>query len=186
MLVEKTPEIMAREAVGVFDSEEDLQAAIDDLEMADFSRQDITVAGDVNKKNGVPFARRETHVTPEEYSLVDGAIIGGGLLLGMILAIPFYDAYATEYAPVFISLIGGGIGLFFACLVANAYHNSRNKEQRRKLRNMGLPLWVRTRNYVSEKRAYTIMRKHGGHHVQVHTVPVSVRDESVVFPDRAH
>lgn len=189
-MLERQPEIMVREAVGVFDSEEQLQAAIDDLEMSDFSRQDITVLSDLNRSglrngksgiyqvDGAP-AHRETHVTPEEYSLIDGALIAGGILAGILASTPFWDTFNTQYSTIFVTCIGAGIGLFVGTLVAHSYHNSRARDRSQKLRKTGLPLWVRTRNYSSEQKAYYILRKNGGHDVQVQDVPIAIPEDTI-------
>ncbi|WP_159727268.1 hypothetical protein [Methylosinus sp. Ce-a6] len=175
-----------REAVGVFDTAETLQEAIDDLQVSGFDLADISLmasehaveeklghvyrkAADLEDNVDVP---RAAYISPESIGEAQGALVGGLGYIGAIGAAGLIFAsggtMAAALAAAAIAGGGGGlIGALFAKLIGE-HHAQYLQEQ---LDRGGILLWARTRDEVHEKRAVAILTKHSGRDVHVHGVP---------------
>lgn len=175
-----------REAVGVFDTAETLQEAIDDLQVSGFDHADISLmageqaveeklghlyrkASDVADNADVP---RRAYVSPEAIGEAQGALVGGLGYIGAIGAAGLIFAsggtMAAAIAAAALAAGGGGlVGVLLAKLVGER-HARYLQEQ---LDRGGILLWVRTRDETREKRAVEILTKHSGRDVHVHGAP---------------
>ena len=176
--------ITMREAVGVFPDDEHLMAAIDDLEMAEFHREDISVLGSEQEMRNVynrpdrnpydmeddPRAPRGIFVMPEEQSLAEASLVGGGVLLAVFLVGPMMGANlalaANVFMLIFIAAIGGLIGYGAALMLRHA----RLKRSKGQQRRGGLLLWVSTPTHEREEKAQAILMRHGARDVHVNEV----------------
>lgn len=176
--------VTLREAVGVFPDDEHLMAAIDDLEMAEFHREDISVLGSefemrhvYNASNRTPSeleddprAPRGVFVMPEEQSLAEASLVGAGVLLAVFLAGPVMGADLAVATNVFVlvvlAAIGGLIGYGAARLLR---HMSVRRSQKQKASG-GLLLWVNTPTREREQKAQAILSRHGARDVHVNEV----------------
>lgn len=173
-------EATIREAVAVFDSEENLDAAVAELGNAAFPRHDISVAGRKEKSisggtmtaselEDNPEAPRHVPVMPEEKNMgaafIAGvcAYIGGCVAAYLFHTLPPLTLLAGITAG---SLIGGTIGLAVVLTIRDVINNNIQRQ----IEKGGLVLWVHTVGAKAEETACAIMRKHGGRHVHVHNI----------------
>lgn len=169
-----------REAVGIFDSERKLDAAIAELEGTAFPRHDISVAGrDYKYPAGLspsayemeddPDAPRHVPIMPEEKNIGAAFLTGVCAYIGGCIAAFLAHALPPVELLVAItggSLAGGAIGFGLMMLVREFIKRDVQKQ----LNKGGLVLWVHTVSARAEETACAIMRKHGGRHVHVHSI----------------
>jgi len=174
-----------REAVGIFDSAETMQSAIDELESSGFNQAELSLLasedavkdklGHVYSKNtdleDNPDAPRIAYVSTETIGDAEGALIGGPLYIAAATAAGIMIASGGPLAATIAAMMiagGGGaaIGSFLA-VVMDKHHSDYLQQQ---LDHGGLVLWVRTRDAEHEKRALQILSKHSAHDVHVHGV----------------
>jgi len=174
-----------REAVGVFDTADSLQEAIDDLMISGFNRAELSLlaAEDaVEEKLGHKYqkiaqledsaiAPRCCYISTESLGAAEGGLISGLLYVGAVAASVAIVASGGTLAAVILgaSLAGGAGGLIGTVLarLIDSHHAQYLQEQ---LERGGLLLWVRTWNKERERRAAEILRKHSGRDVHVHTL----------------
>ena len=173
-----------REAVAVFKSASDLQAAIDELLSNGFNRAELSLlAGEetVVKELGHayrkateleddPGAPRVAYVSTETIGDAEGALIGAPLYIAALAATAAVVVSGGGLAAAIAgATVAGGagaaIGAIFAKIIGKQ-HADRIEEQ---LAHGGLLLWVRTWNTDDEKRACGILKKHSGSDVHVHS-----------------
>ncbi len=172
-----------REAVGVFDTPDNLQAAIDELLSSGFDRAELSLLASqtaveaklghmyrkVDELEDDPTEIRTAYVSTESIGDAEGAVIGAlmyigaGVLLGPVAAAGGSLAAIAGAAAVGGS-VGGMIGSFFASQLGEQ-HARRIDEQ---LIHGGLLLWVRAWNEDREKVATEILSRHSAHDVHVH------------------
>ncbi|MGO4913930.1 hypothetical protein [Pseudogemmobacter sp. W21_MBD1_M6] len=171
------------EAVGVFDSAEALQAAIYDLRMSGFRRDEISLLGEkaaMEEKLGSaywqarelednPEAPRATFVSEEAIGELEGAIIGGFFFLGSAIAMTaMLTPLSTLAASIAAIAVGGGPAAVIGTLLARRVGQQHNDYYERQIRNGGILLWVRTRDKEHEDMAVKILHGHSGRDVHVH------------------
>jgi hypothetical protein len=177
-----------REAVGVFDSAETLEEAVDELESAGFDRAELSLLASepaVVEKLGYlytkadyaeddPNAPRTAYVSTESVGDAEGGLIGGLLYVGAVAAAGAVVASGGALATAIGAAVaaGGAGGLIGAALAAvvDKHHADYLEKQ---LERGGLLLWVRTRNAEHEERAKEILSKHSAHDVHLHDIAVS-------------
>ncbi|HRQ60064.1 MAG TPA: hypothetical protein PLO23_00870 [Alphaproteobacteria bacterium] len=177
------PQSMIREAVCVFENQQQLDAAINELESTAFPRHDISVLASDKKLEETfgtsnikmrnledsPEAPRDISVRPEEKTILGAAFTGVcAYIAGCIAGVMAKDAATLAFLASIAggSVLGaviGGVVVYF--VIQNLYQDSQHK-----IRKGGLVLWVRTPAPDQERTAKTIMRKHGGHNVHIHSV----------------
>lgn len=175
-----------REAVGVFDSVEGLQAAVDDLAMAGFAQHELSLmAADEtirDRLGGVhsrvesvkqdPDMPRQAHVSPEEVGNAQGMAIGVPAYIGAILAAGAVAASGgTALAAVAAAAAAGGAGGGLGALLAGWVGEQREQTLRQHLDKGGLLLWVNLRDAERERLAREILPRHSVHPVEVHEIP---------------
>ena len=168
---------MIREAVGVFDNADELEAAIDGLESAGFDRAELSLlagehaierklghhyqkARDLEDNDDVP---RTTYISKESIGAAEGGLIGGLLYVGAL----------TSAAAVFAS--GGALSAALADILGR-HHAQYIQDQ---LDHGGLLLWVSLRDAEHEKRAQEILKTHSAHDVHVHEYAAPIKYEGV-------
>jgi hypothetical protein len=174
-----------REAVGVFGSTNDLQAAIDELLSSGFHRAELSLlagAEAVNKKLGSAFANlravaddpvvpRTAYVSPEAIGDAQGGIVGGLVYAGATVAAGavIISGGAIVTAIVAATLAGGAGGIVGA-LLAKWLGDSQAEYLQTQVNHGGLLLWVRTKDAEAEDRAVNILTRHSSRDVHVHTL----------------
>lgn len=174
-----------REAVGVFDSQEALQQAVDALSLAGFERHELSLMADdatLRDRLGLVPARvedvkhdpdvpRESFVAPEEVGNAKGvaiavpAYVGAVLATGAVLA----SGGTALAAALFAAAAGAGGGALGGAL-SGWLGEERETRVRDQLAKGGLLLWVNLRNAERERVAHEILARHSIHPVEVHDV----------------
>lgn len=179
-----------REAVGVFEKPEDLQAALDDLEQNGFMRQEISILAP-NGTIGEKVAHEYAHVSFAEDDpkasrtvFVPEEIIGE--LEGSVIGLPMYvfaiagtcivagsggTLLATMAAAAAAGAAGAGIGTLFAKYISE--HHARQLQEH--VERGGLLLWASVRDEEQERRARRVLGRHSARDVHIHEIPLSAR-----------
>ena len=180
---QKTTVINVPEAVGVFDSFEDQQAAFYDLRAVGFHHSDISLLGSeeaLREKLGKtwwrapdleddPRAPRAHFVSEEAMGELEGAIVGGFFFVGSYIAMAALLTPASTLAASIAAIAIGGspaavIGTFLARR-AGKHHRDYYADQ---IRHGGILMWVRCRDKEREDLAVKILKGHSGRDVHVH------------------
>ena len=167
-----------REAVGVFDTAEAFQDAVDDLMTSGFDRAEISMVASesaVEEKLGHKYEKsaeceddcaipRTAYVSPESIGEGEGAIIGGLLYVGAGVGAVLASAGPLATAM----LLGGGAGMVIGAVLAKIVGERHARYLQEQIDRGGLLLWVRTWDEADERRAVGILEKHSGKDVHVH------------------
>lgn len=176
--------VSVREAVGVFADDEHLQAAIDELELEEFARQDISVLGSkmemertYDKANRNPYnleddprAPRGVHVMPEEQSLAEASLIGAGIIFTVMFLGPVMGASGSLSTGLVVMVLLAGVGGIVGYGLARALRSYRQRHYKQQLRKGGLLLWVNTPTRALERKAQQILAKHGARDVHINEI----------------
>lgn len=177
-----------REAVGVFDSADALQAAIDELMGSGFDRAELSLLASedaVKAKLGHLYRKaseleddavtpRAAYVSTEAVGDAQGAVIGGLMYVGAgILMGPVAFAGGSLVAVIAAAAAGVGGGALIGAALAKWVGDHHAHYLQEQLDHGGLLLWVRTWNADDEKRAVKILMQHSGRDVHVHALPAS-------------
>lgn len=180
---EKSTEPKLREAVAVFDSEEEMRKAIFELESAGFDRADVSVLPPmdaVRKEIGHELYRTEeaaddpdmpraVPLGPAAIGAAQGALIGGPIYVGaMVMTISALIGGKAFGAIVMSGLLGGSVGLVLGVILAMILKQRHNEHVRDHLDHGGLVLWVHIRDKEHEARAERILNKHRDHAHDIH------------------
>lgn len=178
-----TTVIKIPEAVGVFDSFEDLQKAFYDLRMVGFSRYDISLLGaeDTLKEmlgtaywrspelEDDPDAPRAAFVSEEAIGELEGGIAGGFFFLGSYVAMAaMLTAASTLAASIAAIAIGGVPAAIVGALLARRVGQHHKDYYATQIEHGGILLWVRVKDKEHEDLAVKIMKEHSGRDVHVH------------------
>ncbi len=173
-----------REAVAVFDEVSALDAAVEDLLAAGFSKADVSLlASDdaVSRKLGHRYERvEELEDEPDAPRIAyrTRASIGESddVIIGTLTYLPTVAAAGTVVASegvVAAAVTGTAIaGALIGTVLTrwlDKQHATRLQEQ---LEHGGLLLWVRTPDPETERRAVAILTRHSAHDVHIHQLPV--------------
>jgi hypothetical protein len=171
------------EAVGVFDSFEELQAAFYDLRMVGFSRYDISLLGSeeaLQEKLGKgywqskeleddPHAPRAAFVSEEAMGELEGAVAGGFFFLGSYIAmLAMLTPASTLAASIAAIAIGGSPAAVIGTLLARRADKHHKDYYAKQIEHGGILLWVRVRDKAKEDVAVKILKGHSGKDVHVH------------------
>ena len=171
------------EAVGVFDTPEDLRSAFYDLRMVGFSRYDISLLARqevLEEKLGKsywratdleddPEAPRAAFVSEEAIGELEGAIGGGFFFLGSYIAMAAMLTPASTLAASIAAIaIGGSPAAVIGTLLARRVGKRHKDYYANQIDHGGILLWVRVRDKEREEMAVKIMKGHSGRDVHVH------------------
>ncbi len=174
-----------RETVGVFDDDETLETAVDELNLAGFNGAAISVLaagaktkGGLSRIFGSMTEIEDSGEAPQtEFVSSDSRAEGTAALIG----VPFYiggaagvwavSATGGSLAFALASALAlGGIGAGLGAILALAIHSRHARQIRQQLKLGGLVLWVKTPTAESEARAARILTNLGARDVHVHEV----------------
>lgn len=176
---------MVREAVAVFQTEKDMQAAIDDLLTHGFNRAEISLLASteavetklghryrsVRELEDDPDAATIAYATTEATGAAEGAVIATLTYLGALAAFVPVVAGGGALAAALIAMgVGGGGGATIGALLARLIEKHHADYIADQLSHGGLVLWVRTWNADDEVAAVRILKSHAGGDVHVHGV----------------
>ena len=176
---------MIREAVGIFHSAADMEAAIEDLQEHGFNRAEISLLASqdtVRDKLGHhytesseleddPAAPRTAFVSTESVGDAEGAFIGGLMYAGALAVAGTVVASGGSFGAILAGAVAGGgsaslIGGMLATLLGEQH--AHNIEQQ--LQRGGLLVWARTRDEHHEKSAVDILKRNNASDVHLHTI----------------
>jgi len=175
-----------REAVGVFASENDLQAAIDELLSSGFHRAELSLLASEevgNEKLGSGFANaraveddpvvsRTSYVSPEAIGDAQGGIVSGLVYAGATAAAGTVLISGGAIASALVAAtLAGGAGGVVGALLAKWLGDNHAQYLQTQVDHGGLLLWVRTRDTKAEERATDILKRHSSRDVHLHTLP---------------
>lgn len=175
-----------REAVGVFDTKDQLDETIKDLRTSGFGRHEISVRGSdaaVQEQYGRPFidptllqddpgAPRSTLVVPEELGVAQGVLLGVGMLAGAALGVVATDGAAGNGATATVLagvIIGAVFGSMLVWLLSSQYYRFFRTQEK----TGGIVLWIKTEDAAASEKAQAILKRHGAHDVHVHDMAVA-------------
>ena len=180
---EKTIVIEIPEAVGGFGNAANLQAAIYDLLMSGFRRDDLSLLGGreaMQEKLGSgywrardledgPHAPRANFVSEEAIGELEGAIAGGFFFLGSAIAMTaMLTPASTLAASIAAVAIGGTPGAVIGALFARRVGRHHKDYYQHQIENGGILLWVRAADADKQDLAIKILKGHSGNDVHVH------------------
>jgi hypothetical protein len=190
MATEKKAETI-REAVGVFDTPDKLQEAIDELLVSGFERSELSLLASekaVEEKLGHKYKRvteledkaeipRAMYVSTEARGGAEGGLIGGLMYVGGVAAVGAVVASGGTLAAVIAAAaVAGGAGALIGSLLATWVGDRHAHYIQEQIDHGGLLLWVRTWDKAHEKRAVEILSRHSGKDVHVHALPARNED----------
>lgn len=174
-----------REAVGVFDDVESLEAAIDELESSGFDRAQLSLlAGQdaveeklghiydkVSELEDDPKVPRTAYVSTEAVGDAEGALVGALLYVGAVATAGAIVATGGALATAITgAVLTGGAGALIGSSLAGLVGRQHGDYLQQQLDRGGLLLWVRVVDAAHEKRATSILARHSAHDVHVHTL----------------
>ncbi|WP_417427796.1 hypothetical protein [Kiloniella sp.] len=192
---DKNIQMTVREAVGVFHSAAELEAAVDELQNAGFDRSEISLLASedaVAEKLGhryhsVVELEDDVNVPRTAYvehdSIVEGktTLIGGLAYIGAIVAAAPIVASGGSLAVAIIgAVLAGGSAGIFGSFVAEWIGHKHAQSIESQLRRGGLLLWVTLRDEGQELKALDILNKLEADDVHCHDIPVS--DDPAINP----
>lgn len=171
------------EAVAVFDSVAQVQAAFYDLRSHGFSRHDISLLGRqevLEEKLGRaywraeeladdPAAPRAAFVSEDAIGALEGSIAGGFFYVGSMIALAaMLGPASTLAASIAAVAIGGTPSAVLGVLLARRAAKAHQDHYAQQLAHGGLLLWVRLHDKAQEETAIKILEGHSGRKVHVH------------------
>jgi hypothetical protein len=177
------------EAVGIFQTSEDLQDAIDELLSSGFHRSELGLLaseatlqetfGDRYKSVSAladdPKVPRSAYVSPEAIGDAKGGIIGALVYVGAAAAAGAVVASGgTLTAIVAAVALAGGTGGLLGSVLAKWLGDHHADYLQEQIDRGGLLLWVRTRQAEDQRRAVEILKRHSSRDVHVHGLPKAV------------
>jgi outer membrane lipoprotein SlyB len=187
--------VKVREVAGVFRAREPLEAAVADLTLAGFDRNDIDLMATsdaIERKLGglyiaaedladVPRAPRRAFVAREDVVIPTAGAASilsfVGAAVGAFAVVASGGAVALAAAAAAIGgTATGGVG---ALALSRFLEEKRAKELEALLATGGIILWVRVSSPEREDKAQEILRKHGGEAVRVHEIEIEKRLEDL-------
>jgi hypothetical protein len=178
-----------REVVGVFDDQEHLQIAIDDLQADGLNRANITtLAGSrrIERELGHGYANvrdieddyevpRTIYVSKRSLGVAEGVLIGIAIYIpALFVAANMASRGASDGAlastVLLAGVMGGILGWWFAHRLDGMYR-SRIREQ---LDHGGIVLWTSVYSPEQEARASAVLTRSSARDVHAHDRPVMV------------
>lgn len=174
------------EAVGIFHSADDLQAAIDDLQTQGFDHMDLSILASekaVEEKlhdKYVPVREMEDRVNVPTTAFVSVESLGDamGAVTGTLIYVPALIGGAaivasggTLAAALAAAAISGGIGGSIGAVLDGLIGRHHSVIIQEQLASNGLLLWVRTHDKQHEERALAILAGHNAENVHLHSLP---------------
>lgn len=170
-------DVPVREAVGIFDDQASMQAAIDELMLSGFDRFELGLldpaeadpARSPQSLADDPNVKRVPYTAPESVGNAQGGLVAGfALLPAMGTAAATAGAGAAIAATVAATAATGGVGALVGGAIAYAMTRKRSDNVADQEHQGGLLLWVRARSPEHERRALEILANHAAHHVHSH------------------
>lgn len=193
MAEEAVQRYRVREVVGVFDNYDELEDAVEDLELAGFDRSQINLLVheetvreklgdrvDIRRLEDDPSAPTEDPVDRHEVAEGKAALTAGTALLGSFVAFGLVvSAEISIPIAILAAAVGGGAGGTIGGMLAKYLGDLRARQIEEQIRAGGLLLWVQVRDQAQEQKAIDILQKHGAKDVHSHELEREWGDEHV-------
>lgn len=180
---EKGPRGNVREAVALFDTEDDMQAAVDELETHGFSNTAISRPAGLDKiEVAIHHQVQSVEDLEDDSEVPRQAFIGPdsrteGMTVLFLIPVYIFVMVAAGLAAangleiwqgIVISLMLGFLGVMVGGFFVHKMTKKKNERTRREKEWGGFLLWVRTGNNNQEDKAVNILRRHAGRDVHLH------------------
>ena len=187
--------VRTREVTGVFHSRKALDAAVQDLLLADIDRADIDVSASVDELQrrlnysaipapdlaDIPTAPRQPYVGEDDV-LGTNAVVGSVAGCAAAVGVAFY-LVAQGMQPISVGILAVLSGIIVAGVAALWARRSLQRERAEGLEKLaeaqGLLIWVRVRTPEQEAQAQEILIRHGAEGVHVHEIDLAKRTEDL-------
>lgn len=178
--------VTVQEAVGVFDNEDDLHTAIDELQEHGFMRQELSVLAEdkvveeklhrsykrTEEAIDDPDAPRTIFVPQETLGEAEGALIGTPLYLAATTAGAVTVASGgTILTAIAAAAAAGAAGTAIGGVLANFLSQHHADYIQDQLEKGGIVLWVHLRSPEMQEKARQILAKHTNKDVHIHEIP---------------
>lgn len=178
--------ITVNEAVGIFDNEDDLLAAMDELQENGFMRQELSVLANdsvveeklkrsykrIEEAMDDPEAPRTIFVPKETRGEAEGALIGTPLYIAATSASAITVASGgTILAALGAAAAAGAVGTAIGGLLAKFMAQHHADYLQDQIEKGGIVLWVHLRTSDMEDKAKDILQKNSGNDVHIHEIP---------------
>lgn len=188
------------EVVGVLPTEGELEAVVDELLIAGFDRQQISVLagrsnrgepGDwpaefppVRELEDDPGTRLGAFVSSDSRAEIETAAVGIPIYVAGVGGFAAVVASGGSLALALAALLlagaaGGTLGGFLAHTIAQRHRNAIAAQ----LSGGGLLIWVQVRSHDQARKAIHVLDAHRGRHVHVHHIERAWGIEDVPFHD---
>jgi hypothetical protein len=172
-----------RGTVGVFTDCDELEDAIEDLQLAGFDRDQIHllaswraveaklghIMGNGRELEGESYLPAGNYADRHERAEGAAALTSGLALLGSMTAIGAVVATGGTLAmTIAAAIVAGGVGGGIGGMLVRALGKHRTHQVEEQLRRGGLLLWVELRSEAQEQKANEILQRHSGKDVHVH------------------
>ncbi|HLI14106.1 MAG TPA: hypothetical protein VKY65_21135 [Alphaproteobacteria bacterium] len=179
-----------REVVGVFDDQEHLQAAVDELQHCGFNRADISTVADfhtVEQVVGRAYAHvreieddteipRTIYVSKTSLGDAEGVLIGVAIYVPTVIAAAILASRgAADLTVVWAVLLIGALGGLLGYMVARWLDQRYVRRFREQLSHGGIVLWVAVRTPEQELRAAEVLRVANARDVHAHDLPIVIK-----------
>jgi hypothetical protein len=198
MSEKRDPTYAVREVVGVFGSGDKLEAAVKNLQAADFTREDISVMASrkavienlnhrfatIENMEDDPRIPRTAFLAKSDLTAGKAAVIGIplyiGASVGSLAVVASGGALALAIAAAAAGgLAGGGLG----GLAAHAIGENHAKALEEHVAAGGLLLWVGISDRAREAEAIGVLTASGGEHVHAHDIRRTWGEKDVPLHD---
>lgn len=180
---EQGPRGNVREAVALFDTEDEMQAAVDELETKGFSNTAISRPASQNEVEiALHHQVRNVKDLEDDSEVPRKAFIGPdsrteGMAVLLMIPVYIFVMAAAGFAAasglavwqaIVISLMVGLFGVMVGGFFVYRITKRKVERARREKKWGGFLLWVRTGNNDQEDKAVNILRQHAGRDVHMH------------------
>jgi hypothetical protein len=187
--------VRTREVTGVFHSRKALDAAVQDLLLADVDRADIDVSASVDELQrrlnysaipapdlaDIPTAPRQPYVGEDDVVGTD-AVVGSAAGCAAAVGVAFY-LVAQGMQPISVGILAVLSGIIVAGVAVLWARRRLQRERARGLEKLseaqGLLIWVRVRTPEQEAQAQEILVRRGAEAVHVHEIDLAKRPEDL-------
>lgn len=179
-----------REVVGVFDDQEHLQAAVDELQQNGFNRADMSTVADlgaVERAVGHTYsdvkeieddgaAPRAVYVSKTSLGDAEGVLIGLAVYVPTVAVAGALAARgAGDQAVLWGVLLAGALGGIIGWMVSRWLDRRYLRGIHSQLSHGGIVLWVGIHSVEQEQRATDVLARSGARDVHAHELPLVIK-----------
>lgn len=179
------PYRQVREAVAIYHSPANLQAAVDELLTRGFDRAQLSLMAsehtvrqklgqksfDVRELSDNPETPRQEYRSEAILGNAQGALIGGlAYFTGLAAAGVVIATGGTAIAGMAAALLAAGTGGAIGTVLAKLLGRSHARYFEEQIQKGGIVLWVMTPTPEDERRALDILSRHSSEAVHIHAV----------------